>query len=190
MHLSSLEHFPICVLSIEGTFWQAELWRVAGLGFCGARRFFPSRSLSPEHSRQASKSSYRRHWVQQAGREISIHEHVYWNSNFDDRLSFADHGKQTSVIRFHLQQKNGSLCIYAAVSHGNRAIFLNPFTFCTSFKRKFVVCPSADEETNVSYPSAKGINGLAHLWKSTFTAASATGTTGKGALHTSRRNRS
>jgi hypothetical protein len=50
------------------------------------------------------------------------------------------------------------------------AIFLNPFTLCSSCKRKFVVCPFVDEETNESYLFANGlnglygINGLAHLW--------------------------
>ncbi len=33
-----------------------------------------------------------------------------------------------------------------------QAIFLNPFTGCSSCKRKFVVCPFFDEETNWSYP--------------------------------------
>jgi hypothetical protein len=38
------------------------------------------------------------------------------------------------------------------------------FTICSSCKRKFVVCPFVDKETNGSYPFASTINGLAHLW--------------------------
>ncbi len=44
-----------------------------------------------------------------------------------------------------------------------QAIFLNPFTVCSSCKQKFVVCPFADEETDGSYPFANGPNGVAHL---------------------------
>jgi hypothetical protein len=36
-----------------------------------------------------------------------------------------------------------------------RAIFLNPFTICSSCKRKFVFCRILDEETNRSYPFAE-----------------------------------
>jgi hypothetical protein len=43
------------------------------------------------------------------------------------------------------------------------AFFFNPFTVCSSYKQKFVVCPFIDEETNESYPFANGLNGLAHL---------------------------
>jgi hypothetical protein len=35
-----------------------------------------------------------------------------------------------------------------------QAIFLNPFTICSSCKCKFVVCLFVDEETNGSYPFA------------------------------------
>ncbi len=45
-----------------------------------------------------------------------------------------------------------------------QVVFLNPFSICSSCKRKFVVCPFVDEETNGSYPVANGLNGLAHLW--------------------------
>jgi hypothetical protein len=45
-----------------------------------------------------------------------------------------------------------------------RAIFLCPFTVCSSSKRKFVVCLFVDEETNGSYPFANGLNRLGHLW--------------------------
>jgi hypothetical protein len=65
-------------------------------------------------------------------------------ANVDYRLFFANQGKQTSVFR--LQKTNGSLPypfsagfvfrIYEA-----QAIFFNPFTVCSSCKRKFVVCP-------------------------------------------------
>jgi hypothetical protein len=42
------------------------------------------------------------------------------------------------------------------------AIFLNTFTVCSSRKRKFVVFPFVDEETNGSYPFASGLDGFAH----------------------------
>jgi hypothetical protein len=51
-----------------------------------------------------------------------------------------------------------------------QAIFLNPFFACSSWKRKLVVCPFVEAETNESYPFANrlnrinGINGLVHLW--------------------------
>ncbi len=35
-----------------------------------------------------------------------------------------------------------------------QAIFLNPSTVCSSYKRKFAFCPLIDEETNGSYPFA------------------------------------
>ncbi len=61
--------------------------------------------------------------------------------------------------------------IYAAVSNGkqkNRSpvIFLNPFTVCSSCRRKFVVCPFVYEERNGSLHLNRlnGLNGLAHLW--------------------------
>jgi hypothetical protein len=41
-----------------------------------------------------------------------------------------------------------------------QAIFLNPFTVCSSFKRKFVVCSFVAEETDGNYPFAKGLNKL------------------------------
>ncbi len=44
-----------------------------------------------------------------------------------------------------------------------QVIFLNPFTVCSSCKRKFVVCLYVNEETNGSYPFANGLNRLAHL---------------------------
>ncbi len=45
--------------------------------------------------------------------------------------------------------------MYAAVLNGKRktegqAIFLNPFTVCSSCKPKFVVCPFVYKETNGS----------------------------------------
>jgi hypothetical protein len=33
-----------------------------------------------------------------------------------------------------------------------QAIFFNPFTFCSSCERKFVVCQFIGEDTNGSYP--------------------------------------
>jgi hypothetical protein len=48
-----------------------------------------------------------------------------------------------------------------------QAVFLNPFTVCSSSKRKFVVCPFVDEETNGSYPFGYGLNRL-HAQKRTL----------------------
>jgi hypothetical protein len=47
--------------------------------------------------------------------------------------------------------------------NGSPDFFLNPFTVCSSYKRKFVICPFVDEETNGSYLFANGLNGLAHI---------------------------
>ncbi len=44
-----------------------------------------------------------------------------------------------------------------------QAIFLNPFSVCFLCKRKFVICLFADEETNKSFPFAKGLNGMKEL---------------------------
>jgi hypothetical protein len=41
-----------------------------------------------------------------------------------------------------------------------QAIFLNLLTVYSSSKRKFVVCPFVDEETNGGYPFAIGLHGL------------------------------
>jgi hypothetical protein len=49
------------------------------------------------------------------------------------------------------------------MENGPRRFFLNPFTVCKLCKRKFVVCPFVDEETNGSYPFANGLNALSHL---------------------------
>jgi hypothetical protein len=43
-----------------------------------------------------------------------------------------------------------------------QAIFLNLFTMCSSYKRKFGICPF-DKETNRSYPFANRLNGLNEL---------------------------
>jgi hypothetical protein len=43
-----------------------------------------------------------------------------------------------------------------------QAIFVNAFTVFSSCKRKFVVCPFVNKETNGNYPS-NGLNGYAHL---------------------------
>ncbi len=45
-----------------------------------------------------------------------------------------------------------------------KGIFLNPFTVCSSCKRKFVICLFVDKETNGSYPFVNGLNGFAYLW--------------------------
>jgi hypothetical protein len=70
----------------------------------------------------------------------------------DYRLSFGDQGKQTSVFRFHLQQTNRSLPFPFSGKQKTEAhaLFLDPFTVCSSCKRKFVVCPFVDERTNGS----------------------------------------
>jgi hypothetical protein len=47
--------------------------------------------------------------------------------------------------------------------NGAQAIFLNPFTVCSSCKREYVISQLADKETNESYPFANGLDGLAHL---------------------------
>jgi hypothetical protein len=39
-----------------------------------------------------------------------------------------------------------------------QVFFLNPFTICSSYKQKFVICPFVDEETNGSYLFANGLN--------------------------------
>jgi hypothetical protein len=70
--------------------------------------------------------------------------------------------------------KNGTIHIYiyvyAAISDGKQkteiqGIFLSLFTVCSSCKRKFVLCPFVDEETNGSYPFANGLNRLNGLKK-------------------------
>jgi hypothetical protein len=43
--------------------------------------------------------------------------------------------------------------------NGAQANFINPFTICSLYKRKFVVCPVIDEETNGSYSFANGLEG-------------------------------
>jgi hypothetical protein len=66
-------------------------------------------------------------------------------------------------------------CRYGDMGMGKRKtedqpIFLNPFTVCSSCKRKVVVCQFVDEETNGSCLFTNGlhvihgINGLAHLY--------------------------
>jgi hypothetical protein len=47
-----------------------------------------------------------------------------------------------------------------------QTIFLIPFTVCSSYKWKFVICPCLDKETSGYYLFANGLNilnGLAHL---------------------------
>ncbi len=109
----------------------------------------------------------------------------------DYHLLFADQGKPISVFHFRLQQTNGSLLLHISVCSKQvkiaffvsfifriyfyiccrfkrkteaQAIFLYPFTVCSSGKQKFVVCPIVDEETKESYLFGNGVNGLAHLW--------------------------
>jgi hypothetical protein len=88
-------------------------------------------------------------------------------ANVDYRLSFADQGKNLCFrfphihvyIHIHIHvDKHIHLCMYASISNGKQkteaqAIFLNPFTICSSAKG--------------SYPFANGLNGpnrLAYLW--------------------------
>ncbi len=44
-----------------------------------------------------------------------------------------------------------------------QAIFLHQFTFCSSCKREFVLCPFVDEEINGSCPLVNGVIGLTGL---------------------------
>ncbi len=41
--------------------------------------------------------------------------------------------------------------------------FLNPLTIRSLYKRKSVLCPFVDKETNGRYPFSNGLNGLVHL---------------------------
>jgi hypothetical protein len=45
------------------------------------------------------------------------------------------------------------------MENGSPGACLNPFTVCSSCKRKFVVFPLVDEETNGGYPFANELNG-------------------------------
>jgi hypothetical protein len=77
-----------------------------------------------------------------------------------------------------LQTENGTkyiyvyitvIYVYVAISNKKQnkeaqKIFLNPFTVCSSSKKKFVICPFVDVETNGRYPFENGINGLAQLY--------------------------
>jgi hypothetical protein len=53
-----------------------------------------------------------------------------------------------------------------------QAVFLNSFTVCSSYKRKFAVSSFVDKETNRSYPFANGPNGLSYLCPSTVVLSS------------------
>jgi hypothetical protein len=92
--------------------------------------------------------------------------------------------KQTEVCRYHLPFAENTWKLSFSISFVFRlrnsrnvetwrngdikrkevqAIFLNPFTVCSSRKRKFDVCPFVDKETNRSNPFANRLNGLTHL---------------------------
>jgi hypothetical protein len=79
--------------------------------------------------------------------------------------------KQTEVAvfrKFHFQYtytENGTIYIYCCFKRKTeaQAIFLNPFTACLSYKRKFVVCPFVGEGTNGSYHFANRLNGLKRI---------------------------
>jgi hypothetical protein len=62
-----------------------------------------------------------------------------------------------------METGHGEIELKYQTENGNPCDFLNLFTICSSCKRKFVVCPFVDEETNESYPFANGLNGIAHL---------------------------
>ncbi len=49
-----------------------------------------------------------------------------------------------------------------------QAVFLNSFTVCSSYKRKFAVSSFVDKETNRSYPFANVLNRLSYLCLSTI----------------------
>jgi hypothetical protein len=56
----------------------------------------------------------------------------------------------SGILRKKLKTENGN---------GGPGDSLNPFKVCSSYKRKFVVCPCVDEETNRGYPFANGLKG-------------------------------
>jgi hypothetical protein len=76
------------------------------------------------------------------------------------------------VYIYNLYNYGNGIYIYVyilpfQIENGSQAIFLNPFTVCSSCERKFVVCPFV-VETNGSYPfpfanRLNGLNGLADL---------------------------
>jgi hypothetical protein len=80
-----------------------------------------------------------------------------------NKLPFSDFSKQTEVCRFHFPYIYEYICCCFKRKTEAQAIFLNLFTVCSSCKRKFVVCPSVNEETNGSYLFANGRNRLTHL---------------------------
>jgi hypothetical protein len=55
------------------------------------------------------------------------------------------------------------ICCHFKWKTEDQAIFLNPFTSCSSCKLKFVICLFLYKETGRSYPFANGLNGLAFL---------------------------
>ncbi len=69
------------------------------------------------------------------------------------------------IIYIHTYKQH--ICCHFTRKTEAMAIFLHLFSVCSSYKRKFVVCPFVDEETNGSYlfsNGLNGINGLARLW--------------------------
>ncbi len=62
---------------------------------------------------------------------------------------FAANKRKFSFSVFRLKQTNGT--------NEKRQL---PFSVCSPCKRKFVVCPFVDEETNGNYPFANGLNRL------------------------------
>jgi hypothetical protein len=87
-----------------------------------------------------------------------------WTRRHGHRDMDMRHGKETRTCR-HGIKILGNSDVIRRKSNGKRkqVIFLNPFTVCSLCKRKFVVCPFGDEETNRNYPFANGLNGLAYL---------------------------
>ncbi len=116
-------------------------------------------------------------WTCLLKQQTSITVYRLWTK--ENQLQISICRKQTEVCRFRFPKMPFSVssifcqCVsvrtgtysylylylyfylYAAVSNGKwkteaQATFLNPLTICSSCKRKFVVCPFVDEETNFS----------------------------------------
>jgi hypothetical protein len=82
-------------------------------------------------------------------------------------VPFAVCSKQTEVVIFH-SFPFPCVCMCTCMlpfqtENGSPGNFLNQFIICSLCKRKFVVFPFVDEETNRHYPSANGLNGQNRL---------------------------
>jgi hypothetical protein len=71
------------------------------------------------------------------------------------------------MLPFQYKYMKTYICIpwYAAVHMKTEAQvnIHNPLTVCSSYKRKFVICPFIDKETHRSYSFANELNGLNEL---------------------------